>query len=103
MGSSKSLSPKSEFGTLDRYPIENFNPDEVFNFIFGLINLEKKEYGLPNIVEWEYAASAGEEYFFTKGRGSSEVGEYAWTVENSEGFTHPVGLKRPNSWGLYDM
>jgi formylglycine-generating enzyme required for sulfatase activity len=29
--------------------------------------------------------------------------QFAWTAENSEATTHPVGLKRPNPWGLYDM
>ena len=33
----------------------------------------------------------------------SELGEYAWCNQNSDGQTHPVGRKKPNAWGLYDM
>ena len=34
-------------------------------------------------------------------RGSA--GPYAWYDNNSDGKSHPVGEKKPNAWGLYDM
>lgn len=55
-------------------------------------------YRLPSEAEWEYACKAGT----TKIR-YGEIGEIAWYRENSKGKTNDVGIKRPNSWGLYDM
>jgi formylglycine-generating enzyme required for sulfatase activity len=61
------------------------------------------EYRLPSEAEWEYACRAGTTNFFSFGDDPSTADQFAWTAENSEATTHPVGLKRPNPWGLYDM
>ena len=61
------------------------------------------EYRLPSEAEWEYACRAGTTNLFSFGDDPSKAGQFAWTAENSEATTHPVGLKRPNPWGLYDM
>jgi len=57
-------------------------------------------YRLPTEAEWEYAARAGTEYKYA---GASALGDVAWYSGNSGSRTHPVGQKRPNAWGLYDM
>jgi hypothetical protein len=61
------------------------------------------QYRLPSEAEWEYACQARTTNLFSFGDSVTEAAQYAWTLENSEGTTHPVGQKRPNPWGLYDM
>ena len=58
-------------------------------------------YRLPTEAEWEYAARAGttSKYYW----GNEMNGDYAWYSENSDQMRQPVGLKKPNNWGLYDM
>jgi len=66
-------------------------------------DFSKNGYRLPTEAEWEYACRAGSknERFFN---GSvSLLGRYGWFRKNSREKVHPVGKKRPNSFGLYDM
>jgi formylglycine-generating enzyme required for sulfatase activity len=61
-----------------------------------------KIYRLPTEAEWEYAARAGSKTAYSFGDDPSKLGDYAWFVENCEK-PQPVGKKKPNAWGLYDM
>lgn len=64
---------------------------------------EGKKYRLPTEAEWEYACRAGSEEKFCFGSDKSLLKEYAWYALNASGYTHNVGTKKPNTWGLYDM
>ncbi len=84
-------------------PVETVSWDDAQVFIQKLNTLSGKQlYRLPTEAEWEYAIRAGStsEYYFGD---DAKLGEYAWYSGNSGNTTHPVGQKKPNGWGLYDM
>jgi len=60
-------------------------------------------YRLPSEAEWEYAARGGPESKGYVYAGSDDPDEVAWYGANSDNYAHPVGQKRPNELGLYDM
>lgn len=79
----------------------NYTPHQG-NEIYGTIvtNDSANGYRLPTIEEWQYAAKGGDSYIYA---GSNNVNEVAWFNGNSNKTTHPVGQKKPNGYGLYDM
>lgn len=85
-------------------PVENITWNEIQNFI-ELLN-KKNEYKdfrfrLPTEAEWEYACrSGGKNELYC---GSNELKVLGWYKDISRGKSHPVGMKKPNSLGLYDM
>jgi formylglycine-generating enzyme required for sulfatase activity len=112
----------SHFSGNDRLPVENVSWFEAVAFCnelsrkeglkpFYTINGESVEaadwngpgYRLPTEAEWEYACRAGKPTRFSFGDDEKLLGEHAWYNENSGNQTHPVGAKKPNPFGLYDV
>lgn len=88
----------------DDLPVEQATWEDAQEFVRKLNAKEGTDkYRLPTEAEWEYACRAGNEGKWTFGNDESSLGEYAWYSGNSGGKTQPVGKKRPNAWGLYDM
>jgi formylglycine-generating enzyme required for sulfatase activity len=92
-------------------PVEKVNQIQAMRYCETLSQRERDggrltsayEYRLPTEAEWEYACRAGTTNLYSFGDDAAVADQYAWTSENSNGKTHPVGQKRPNPWGLYDM
>jgi formylglycine-generating enzyme required for sulfatase activity len=83
-------------------PVDCVSWFEAVEFCKKLSAKEKKTYRLPTEAEWEYAARAGTTTTYYFGEDKAKLGEYAWTADNCQK-PMPVGHKKPNAWGLYDM
>ncbi|MEI6703877.1 MAG: SUMF1/EgtB/PvdO family nonheme iron enzyme [Deltaproteobacteria bacterium] len=107
MGNSRS----STFGSIpdwsrfkscgDDCPVESVSWDIIQEFLQKLNNLTGKRFRLPSEAEWHYACTSGgksENYC-----GGNNVDAVAWYDKNSGRKTHPVGAKKPNGLGVYDM
>jgi len=66
-------------------------------------NYSRNGFRLPTEAEWEYACRAGSTTEYHTGNNLAALSSVAWLHENSDGSTHPVGIKAKNNWGLYDM
>jgi len=86
-----------------KFPVEQVSWDDAVEFCKKLSVKTGKTVRLPTEAEWEYACRAGSNARFCFGDDDSELGGYAWYGDNSDGKTHPVGEKKPNVFGLYDM
>ena len=84
-------------------PVETVTPEMVDEFLLKLNKLTGKNYRLPTEAEWEYAAEGGNQSKGFTYPGSNDLNEVAWFKPNAEDKTHPVGMKKPNELGLYDM
>lgn len=104
--------PEGQTNNGDLYPVSNVNYYDIVKrggFIDKLNTLcagqlpSGKRFALPTEAQWEYAARGGQKSMGYTYSGSNTIDVVAWYAGNSDGSTHPVGLKQPNELGLYDM
>ncbi|NQU24287.1 MAG: formylglycine-generating enzyme family protein [Candidatus Nealsonbacteria bacterium] len=89
-----------------KYPVESVSWNDCQAFIKKLnerIDKSGVEFSLPTEAQWEYACRAKTSTRFSFGDDKALLGEYAWYGRNSGKKTQPVGQKKPNAWGLYDI
>jgi formylglycine-generating enzyme required for sulfatase activity len=124
----KANPPLQLVGEGDAFPMYYVSWDEAVDFCGKLSAREGKHYRLPTEAEWEYAARAGSVQTYCFGDNVKQLGDYAWYGDNSGSAvidsaniwatdlknaaqrvanngcqTHPVGTKKSNDWGLFDM
>ncbi len=90
------------------HPAVNISWNEVQLFVQNVNRAAGDSlYRLPSEAEWEYAARAATNTRWSFGDAESQLGDYAWYRDNAWDaglqYAQPVGSKRPNAWGLYDM
>ena len=93
----KAMPKEPSYGWQDDFPVVNVTWDDAKAYA------EYMGCRLPSEAEWEYAAKGGkksEGYLYS---GSNDWDEVGWSYENSDKMPHPVGTKKPNELGIYDM
>jgi len=93
----------------DDLPVESVSWPEVQAFLAALNKAEPKHhFRLPTEAQWEYCARAGSAAPYGLAKEDLQItqenlGDFAWFAANAGNKTHPVGTKKPNAWGLFDM
>ncbi len=83
-------------------PVESVTWDMCQEFIKRLgKKAPGRKFSLPTEAQWEYACRAGTTTRYSFGDNEKQLSTYAWCDVTSG--TNPVGEKKPNAWGLYDM
>ena len=77
--------------------------DPAYDLKTWTCRFEANGYRLPTEAEWEYAARAGSKAAYSFGGDSAGLRQVAWFKDTARGKPRPVGQRRPNPWGLFDM
>jgi formylglycine-generating enzyme required for sulfatase activity len=92
------------YAQTDDHPVVCVSYNDAKEFCAWLSRREGRQYDLPTEAQWEYSCRAGSSTRYSFGDDDSELDKYAWTYYPKDEFNpQPVGRKRPNAWGLYDM
>jgi formylglycine-generating enzyme required for sulfatase activity len=94
--------PKTEWGR-GNYPVTRISYQDALAYLNWLSTVTEKDYRLPSEAEWEYAARAGAQSRYSFGTDELSLTSYGWYEGNCGGKAHPVGKKKPNTWGIYDL
>ena len=87
-------------------PVESVSWDDATAYLKKLnarLHDDAFDAHLPTEAQWEYACRAGTQTRFYSGDRDSDLDAVAWFDKNSGGKMHPVGGKKANAFGLYDM
>jgi formylglycine-generating enzyme required for sulfatase activity len=84
-------------------PVETVSWEDAVEFCLRLSQRTGRKVTLPTEAQWEYACRAGSNTRFYFGNEEGQLGAYARYGQSGEAGTVPVGLGKPNAWGLYDM
>ncbi len=93
---------EDEFGKGDKFPAYRISFEEVETFIGKLNEYTGLNFALPTEAQWEFAAKGGANTNYALYAGGDNVLELAWIDRNSDKCSE-VGMKTPNTLGLYDM
>jgi formylglycine-generating enzyme required for sulfatase activity len=93
----------SQFTGDENRPVEMVTWFDVQDFIAKLNKKGEDKFRLPTEAEWEYACRGGRKTEYSYGEEDNSMRFFGWFSWIGEGETHPVGQKKPNSWGLCDM
>lgn len=87
----------------DNLPVYNISWKDAQAFITKLNEMTGRNYRLPKEAEWEFAARGGVMTKDFQYAGSNEIDEVGWYRDNANAKPHPVGTKKANELGIYDM
>ncbi|UJF20154.1 formylglycine-generating enzyme family protein [Vibrio sp. SS-MA-C1-2] len=97
------MGPSYTYFPGDNNPMNNVSWQQVQFFIAELNKRTHLKFRLPTEAEWEFAAQGGNQSKGYKYSGSNNIDQVAWYAGNANNKLHPVGQKKPNELGLYDM
>lgn len=83
--------------------VYDYTVDSAGNLFIKNVNWNANGFRLPTEAEWEFAAKGGNKSQGFAYAGSNNLDEVAWYSKNSNGKPYPVGTKKPNELGIYDM